>query len=666
MPSLNGLNNNNIDKVNEDLKNIILQRLKETENERKALFTTSDGKERSAEDLNEVERSRAVKLFEFIFGMLANRPEVKLYKQVHPEANDLDFIYINDQNLTQIINNDEAIQVAIKEGKVKPVVKPGNIMDEVIFPTKALEKVTKTSEDSLGFSVLKANDLTEDVVVEGIKKIGGKITEKLKEEIKSEDAEELNEGDESLDKEDRISEIGDVSGENDLLNETAHTVPSIDVIKEHIEFKDKSDVDVTSKVITENDALTLKIYEADNAVNKELKDIQAVINKEKPGSEKYMDAERGWKEVIDARLAKLADSYRMKEITQYYFTTRAEQLNALKNDIHAKIPKTPGVQSDKNPESMDQYDQLLHERVEGDLWKDNEHLTDLPTFIRWKLEQDDSIELDEFTKDQWELLYENECRREAEKKNMPLPEGVQVPVFETNEEREQRLSEELNKNNSQMILDSLVNDPEVSPDVKKLKPNNPQVTIGNDYMLFNARRLLKNELNNLIPELAEEELKEKDGKETPGSEMFRNTLCRMTANVIGHKVIQDNNDRVPGGLFYFTFNERMGKEPAFRKVIKPLLKEICEEYRQEKEKNPEVRVSDLPKAQRFLEMADDNSIFSAFGLQMKLDKKAKEQPAAGKGNNKGNAKENQNAENGAVKHAKEMLKQQPKPKGPAM
>ena len=31
-----------------------------------------------------------------------------------------------------------------------------------------------------------------------------------------------------------------------------------------------------------------------------------------------------------------------------------------------------------------------------------------------------------------------------------------------------------------------------------------------------------------------------------------------------------------------------------------------------------------------------------------------------------NAKENQNAENGAVKHAKEMLKQQPKPKGPAM
>ena len=127
MPSLNGLNNNNIDKVNEDLKNIILQRLKETENERKALFTTSDGKERSAEDLNEVERSRAVKLFEFIFGMLANRPEVKLYKQVHPEANDLDFIYINDQNLTQIINNDEAIQVAIKEGK--PVVKPGNIME---------------------------------------------------------------------------------------------------------------------------------------------------------------------------------------------------------------------------------------------------------------------------------------------------------------------------------------------------------------------------------------------------------------------------------------------------------------------------------------------------------------------------------------------------------
>ena len=51
---------------------------------------------------------------------------------------------------------------------------------------------------------------------------------------------------------------------------------------------------------------------------------------------------------------------------------------------------------------------------------------------------------------------------------------------------------------------------------------------------------------------------------------------------------------------------------------------------------------------------------------MKLDKKAKEQPAVGKGNNKGNAKENQNAENGAVKHAREMLKQQPMPKGPAM
>ena len=205
MPNLDlkELNNNSIDKTNEDVKKVILESLKETEEERNALFYTKDGKERSLKDFTDEEKSLARKIFEIIFGILMNRPEVKLYKAVHPETTALEFIYVDDQKMSEIIEKDEEIQEAIKEGKVQPVVKAVNPMEDLLT-LKALEKVTKSPKEKVGFGVLKVNEDKTDLIEGGIK-----LLEEVMEEVldKEENLEENSEEKTDLSFEDLVERL---------------------------------------------------------------------------------------------------------------------------------------------------------------------------------------------------------------------------------------------------------------------------------------------------------------------------------------------------------------------------------------------------------------------------------------------------------------------------
>ena len=106
------------------------------------------------------------------------------------------------------------------------------------------------------------------------------------------------------------------------------------------------------------------------------------------------------------------------------------------------------------------------------------------------------------------------------------------------------------------------------------------------------------------------------------------------------------------------FSKKMAEAPGFREVVKPLIEEVCDQYEEMKAANPKVASNSIPKAQRLLEMVEDRSILSAFGLQQKLDKEAvktvnnAKQPAA-----EGNAPK---PESSALKHAKTQLEMEPK------
>ncbi len=708
--------NEEIKKNNEQISALIYQRLKETEEERKKLFTNSDGKKRTLNDLTEAERIRAAKLYEFIFGMLTKRDEYRLYKEVHPEVRPTDFIFVNNVAFTQIIEEDQEIQQAIKEGKVEPVQKFVNVMDEGGFMgAKIIEKVTETAADVISFTTLKVAEASGEILKDGVMLVAEALEkdlenlnegnpedqfegsefdeepiENINKEIENtgENGEEINENKENTGEE---KNTGEEINENNLEINTdieRIPVPEMEKIKEYLVPKDKKgkpivdnneNLPISDRVIMEFDKYGQKFYEEEKVFNDSLKEIRKTLVKEKPRkdkndvlmppSENYKEAKRQWEEAIDARLYKLADSYRMKEITGYYLTKRAEQLNALKNFKGAdipEIPKTPSLYEKKiekpgeedvnsGSESEEELKDLLTARLSGTLWKD--HIKDLPTFVEWKLNQDPDIALEEFTREDWEILYQNECRRQMEKNPPALPEGVVMPEEMTQEEKDKMLFHEMNENAGQIVVDDIMNDPSIPARQKTGVKGN--INIGNQLLLYDAIEKLKKNLIDYIPTIVEAEenpeeanrkygdKKEKDQDASAIVEMMENTLVKVTAPSIGFALIEKNDQRVPGGLYFWGFIKKLEKEPAFEKVVKPLIREIAKEYKEEKQKNPDIKVQDLPKFKRFIEMQTDGSIVSAFGLQVKIDK-AKKKAADAKAAKK-------TAQSSAVKHALNQL-----------
>lgn len=714
MPNYKDLKNKDIKKANNDFNGIILNILKETEKERKELFKDN----RTVSDLTEAERTRAAKLYEFIFGMLANRPEVKLFKEVHPEAKDTDFIFVNNQSMTEIIQNDTEIHQAIKDGKVKPVMQNPNAMDDFIG-AKALEIITKAENEQIGFSELEVNKEEDGLFAAGISLLGEvaeKVVEELgkkndeinagenaenegepekkNEEIEIKEPEKENEekennepkkDEESDIEEERIENIDNTSEhsgskdekeEGDLKElETQEALPTMEEIKKHIQFEEpNTELSITDRLIAEKGTFAISVYEEENNINKTLKNIQKGFGKQNAKNlsedekEKIADAKREWEEVINARILQLADMYRMKEITGYYLQVRAEQLNALKINPWSKVPNTPEVETDKVPESEEELNNLITDRLEGRIWKD--HLKDLPTFIQWKLENDNTIKLEEFDKDEWELLYKNACRREMEKNPPALPEKVMMPHIESEEEGEARLTGELLTETSRVVVDAYMNDPSVERERIMLSSKGTK-NIGTKFMIDDRKRRFKQMLDSDIPHLSEssnntdEAKKGKTGKEAENQKDSPiNKMLSMGAEILGLEIITLNDNLVPGRLYFYTFVRRLGKDPSFQKVMKSLIGEVQAEYEREKEKNPEVRVSDIPKAQRFLEMFEDKSLLSAVRMQMKIDRMGKNPKNAVKKNapkTRDTGTETAETENGAIKHAKIQLN---KPKNP--
>ena len=672
MPGIEDLKNDKIEEENMKYAKSLAELLKATEEERRKLFLTFDGKKRTAAQLSEAERIKAAKLFEFIFGMLSKRPEVQLYKQVHKNASNMDLIFIDNQSMTEIIKNDPEIQRAIRMGKVEPIYH-ANVMSDFIG-AKALEKITFAEQEnrSIGFSSIKVTDDGKDLALgevvfaavtvgaalvkdafNGLKKDeegkkNAETEDKNKEDKtnkngeKDKDNKETVESDSEADLEDHIEDVNDNTDNPEEEQESAD--PTLQDIKEYVGYEEPDpNQSVSDRLRVEINSYAIPIYEAENEVNKELKEIQKTLKKERPETEKYGETKRKWQEVIDARLFKLADMYRMKEITEYYFITRAEQLNMLKLNMNVKIPNTPELSNPTVPGSVEAYNNLLLDRLNENIWKD--HLKNLPAFIQWKLEQkpenenEPALALRDLDKDGWALLYENACRAEMMKNPPALPAGVVMPRELTEEEKERKKNAETDEEVSKQIVNN-------STEEKSYKPAMIALLQQKKLVLGGIERKLGETYINVEAALKENLITDADLKDYAYSPVYN-----IVANAIALDIVERREDhKVPGGLSFWGFQRTLAQFQGFRNVVRPLIDEIYEQYRVSHEATGEntekITIYDVPKAKRFVEMLEDHSVINAVAMESKFMKQRESKQG--------------NQGDGGIKHVLEQLKIPPR------
>ena len=172
---------------NKKLKQLIEKRLQDTEILRYSLFYYDDGEERDSESLDDEEAELAAMLYEFIFGMLASRPEVKAYKAAHPEAKDTDFIFVDNLTLTEMINRDKLVQKAMRDGKIDPVTMKVNqipVSKPKKYKIRLLRLLTKAV--GIGIATVKISEATGKLVLDKKIPINKTFVESAEEENQEE------------------------------------------------------------------------------------------------------------------------------------------------------------------------------------------------------------------------------------------------------------------------------------------------------------------------------------------------------------------------------------------------------------------------------------------------------------------------------------------------
>ena len=402
-----------------------------------------------------------------------------------------------------------------------------------------------------------------------------------------------------------------------------------------------------------------KAHAADGEFDKEFAALKKNLGKQRAGSDAYKEAKEKMDIFVDGRIRELEDSYQKREISEHYFRERANQLNALKQNPTRPAQALPEFKDPENDEKNKTFLENVFLKENG--YAFGEHLKDVATFALWRVEESrkipgQEIELDEFDDEKWELMYQNEISRAAEKNPLPKPELLILPHTMTDEEKAALNHDAQDKEISDEIVKFAEAGKPVQKNDEQYKPKEFEVVLPEMQRKVSFSNL-KISLPDYIEAISAVRHEESESS-AQQVEKLENDLCLLIAKNIAIGMIERRNGKVPGGMTDTEFSKKMAAAPGFREVVKPLIEEVCDQYEEMKAANPEVASNSIPKAQRLLEMVEDRSILSAFGLQQKLDKEAAKtvnkanQPAA-----EGNAPK---PESSALKHAKTQLKQEPK------
>ena len=366
---------------------------------------------------------------------------------------------------------------------------------------------------------------------------------------------------------------------------------------------------------------------------------------------------------VDGRIRELEDGYQKRQITEYYFKERVKQLYELKDNPQAAMHVLPKFLDPNNDEKNIEFKKNIFKLENGSLF--GNHLKDVVSFAKWKIEEskknpDQEISVEEFDDDYWELMYQNELSRAAQKNPLPLPEGVEIPGLKTEEEKKEASQAHMDKEVSNIISE----DSGIKPDKNRR---------GTTHLFPDReRKLAVNVLRVELPAIVIQMASLMKDKDSPSSQVVMNDIkeyfFKLVATPITMGIVERHGGKVPGGLRSHEFSRKMAEEPEFREIVGAMLEEVCEQYNQLHEGKPDISVFDVPKAERLIQMVDDNTILNAFGMQKRItgmEKQKAPKNAAEQVENPANK-----PESSVMKHVKNQLNQEvkkpeeKKPEGP--
>ena len=455
-------------------------------------------------------------------------------------------------------------------------------------------------------------------------------------------------------KADILEIVNDEKALNELVAGTAEKAKAFKVTwsepnkPENIAAKGlKYEPDFRAKAEKERTEFEKKTQKEDVQFSKDIEKLAKKLEKLSHDSLEYKEAKEEFNRQIDGRIHELVDGYQKREVSDIYLQNRVEQLKDLKENPTMESWELPSF---SDPEDKERSDNFLKGRfiVERNVGRPD-HLKNIESFIDWRIRENakigEEISFDEFTQDDWELMYQNELSREAEKNPVPLPEGLELPKEPTAEEKAAKQNEIVDLEVTKAL--------EPKPNEKDYRRNPIK-----NYKPDQERKGTIHRLEEMLPEhiklLADMRNEPQSVDRDSMVEGSKRTLCNLIAKSIALGIIERHNGVVPGKMSAHAFETRMAAEPGFQAVVMPLIDEVVDQYVQMKETNPEISAQAIPKAQRLVEMIEDRSILSAFGMEKKISLN----PAADK-----------TAEHSSVKHAKAQLNVAPKPKveeGPKM
>ena len=275
--------------------------------------------------------------------------------------------------------------------------------------------------------------------------------------------------------------------------------------------------------------------------------------------EERRDLTRELYEEINQMINNEIEDYTNGKITENYLKERVKNLKDIQKNNRVQ-PTIPSKFIDtNNPESFEKDASLINQRINKSVKED--HLQSLDSFKKWKLKQKDMelLEEGELSKEEWDLLYNNELQRMRGAGD--VPEGVELVDYET-----------FLNNNS--IREGWISETGEEVDFGDKKPEKGK-------SLGACKKELKDFLTNeeMIGKLADPKTPEKERNN------LENQLTELLADTITAEIIKRNGS-LPNNQNAEEFSRRMRSEPSFRSVTKPVLETVYNDYNKFKN-NPE-------------------------------------------------------------------------------
>ena len=419
------------------------------------------------------------------------------------------------------------------------------------------------------------------------------------------------------------------------------------------------------KINTEVAKCVANVKVDDTATNKALKEIKKELGKVQPGSDKYNELRGDLDSLIAKRTEELKIGYQKGEISEHYLVERSKQLVAIKQNPAADIPALPEFFKKENevvdiaaknafrktvhdrqfskglPEFLQSKENFIKYKTDPDAKFEDQKDIAHDTLTHYYAEDRNLVDKDEFTADEWDLLYENAVRNYYETK--PLPESFTTVQSQDNRSLKEQLEFDKKAYNEDYI-DKIAVDAVKEGGVKLPQP---EVLALFEQQKTGAMYNLQKMLTTCVPMLAD------DNMNVHQKEFARNTICKAIAQPIALGMIERKNYRVPANMTYIDLYTKIASADGFKKVVDPLIDEIVADYKEQGLQNNVL----TEKGEKLVDMVKDRSILHAFGLQAQIEKKNLNAAHNAGPNINQNANQNpaQPNESSAVKHAKEQF-----------